>query len=74
MSKDYEISTKGVRAGTARSEFQEHSEALFLTSGYTYDTAQTVADRFAGQASGMQYSRFQNPTVAMLEERRKLYP
>jgi len=58
-----------VRSGTWRSDHGETSEALYLTSGYTYDDAQTVADRFAGEASGMQYSRFQNPTVAMLEER-----
>jgi O-succinylhomoserine sulfhydrylase len=42
---------------------------LFLTSGYTYDTAETVAARFAGDEPGMTYSRLQNPTVAMLEER-----
>ncbi|MFA9200722.1 MAG: PLP-dependent aspartate aminotransferase family protein [Cypionkella sp.] len=61
--------TRAVRAGTWRSEQGETSEALFLTSGYTYDDAQTVADRFAGEAAGMTYSRLQNPTVAMLEER-----
>ena len=61
--------TQAVRAGTWRSEHGETSEALYLTSGYTYDDAQTVADRFAGDAQGMTYSRLQNPTVAMLEER-----
>ncbi len=61
--------TQAVRGGTWRSEHGETSEALFLTSGYTYDDAQTVADRFAGEADGMTYSRLQNPTVAMLEER-----
>jgi len=61
--------TKAVRAGTWRSEMGETSEALFLTSGFTYDSASEVAARFAGEASGMQYSRFQNPTVGMLEER-----
>ncbi|MCT2559160.1 aminotransferase class I/II-fold pyridoxal phosphate-dependent enzyme [Tsuneonella sp. YG55] len=61
--------TRAVRGGTWRSEHGETSEALFLTSGYTYDDAQTVADRFAGEAEGMTYSRLQNPTVAMLEER-----
>ncbi len=61
--------TQAVRGGTWRSEHGETSEALFLTSGYTYDDAQTVADRFAGEAQGMTYSRLQNPTVAMLEER-----
>jgi O-succinylhomoserine sulfhydrylase len=61
--------TRAVRAGTWRSEHGETSEALFLTSGYTYDDAATVAARFAGNAEGMTYSRLQNPTVAMLEER-----
>jgi O-succinylhomoserine sulfhydrylase len=61
--------TRAVRGGTWRSEHGETSEAIFLTSGYTYDDAQTVADRFAGEAQGMTYSRLQNPTVAMLEER-----
>jgi O-succinylhomoserine sulfhydrylase len=61
--------TQAVRGGTWRSEQGETSEALFLTSGYCYDSAETVAARFAGEASGMQYSRFQNPTVQMLEER-----
>jgi O-succinylhomoserine sulfhydrylase len=61
--------TQAVRGGTWRSEQGETSEALFLTSGYSYDDAQTVADRFSGDAVGMTYSRLQNPTVAMLEER-----
>ncbi|MGB3806880.1 MAG: aminotransferase class I/II-fold pyridoxal phosphate-dependent enzyme [Erythrobacter sp.] len=61
--------TQAVRGGTWRSDHGETSEAMFLTSGYTYDDAQTVADRFAGDAAGMTYSRLQNPTVAMLEER-----
>jgi O-succinylhomoserine sulfhydrylase len=61
--------TQAVRGGTWRSEHGETSEALFLTSGYTYDDAATVAARFAGEDPGMTYSRLQNPTVAMLEER-----
>src|SRR5690606_30104060 len=61
--------TRAVRAGTWRSEHGETSEALFLTSGYTYDDAATVAARFAGEAEGMTYSRLQNPTVGMLEQR-----
>lgn len=61
--------TRAVRAGTWRSEHGETSEALFLTSGYAYDDAATVAARFAGEAVGMTYSRLQNPTVAMLEQR-----
>ena len=61
--------TQAVRGGTWRSEMGETSEALFLTSGYSYDDAATVAARFAGEAEGMTYSRLQNPTVQMLEER-----
>ncbi|EDL48086.1 PLP-dependent aspartate aminotransferase family protein [Erythrobacter sp. SD-21] len=69
ITSQWRPATQAVRGGTWRSEHGETSEALFLTSGYTYDDAQTVADRFAGEAQGMTYSRLQNPTVAMLEER-----
>ena len=69
ITSNWRPATQAVRGGTWRSEHGETSEALFLTSGYTYDDAQTVADRFAGDADGMTYSRLQNPTVAMLEER-----
>jgi O-succinylhomoserine sulfhydrylase len=68
-TKSWRPATRALRGGTWRSEHGETSEALFLSSGYTYDDAQTVADRFAGTAQGMTYSRLQNPTVAMLEER-----
>ena len=61
--------TQAVRGGTARSEFGETSEAIFLTSGYAYDNAEQAAARFRGEQPGMTYSRLQNPTVAMLEER-----
>ena len=61
--------TRAIRGGTWRSEMGETSEALFLTSGYSYDDAATVAARFAGEDDGMTYSRLQNPTVQMLEER-----
>jgi cystathionine gamma-synthase/O-succinylhomoserine sulfhydrylase len=61
--------TQAIRGGTWRSEMGETSEALFLTSGYSYDDAASVAARFAGEAEGMTYSRLQNPTVQMLEER-----
>lgn len=47
----------------------ETSEAIFVSSGYSYDDAETVAARFAGEQDGMTYSRLQNPTVQMLEER-----
>ncbi|WP_341712739.1 aminotransferase class I/II-fold pyridoxal phosphate-dependent enzyme [Erythrobacter sp.] len=69
ITRNWRPATQAVRGGTWRSEHGETSEALFLSSGFTYDDAQTVADRFAGEAQGMTYSRLQNPTVAMLEER-----
>ena len=68
-TKAWRPATRALRGGTWRSEHGETSEALFLTSGYTYDNAATVAARFSGDADGMTYSRLQNPTVAMLEER-----
>lgn len=68
-TKKWRPATQAVRGGTWRSEHGETSEALFLSSGYTYDDAETVAARFAGEAEGMTYSRLQNPTVQMLEER-----
>ncbi len=61
--------TKAVRAGLERTPFGETSEALFLTSGYVYDSAEEAAARFAGEAYGYVYSRYANPTVRMLEER-----
>lgn len=69
VTRTWRPATQAVRGGTWRSEHGETSEALFLTSGYTYDTAETVAARFAGEETGMTYSRLQNPTVEMLEER-----
>jgi O-succinylhomoserine sulfhydrylase len=61
--------TRAVRGGTARSPHGETSEAIFLTSGFCYENAEEAAARFRGEAEGMTYSRLQNPTVAMLEER-----
>ncbi len=69
ITKNWRAATQAVRGGTWRSEHGETSEALFLTSGYTYDNAEAVAARFAGDDEGMTYSRLQNPTVQMLEER-----
>lgn len=69
ITRNWRPATQAVRGGTARSEFGETSEALFLTSGYCYDKAGDAAARFAGEQQGMTYSRLQNPTVEMLEER-----
>lgn len=69
MAKEYETATKGVRAGQARTEFREHSEALFLTSSFVFETAAQAAASFAGSESGFVYSRFSNPTVSMFQDR-----
>ena len=68
MSKDYELSTLGVRAGQVRSQFREHAEALYLTSSFVFDSAAQAAARFAGE-EGMVYTRYTNPTVAMFQDR-----
>jgi len=64
-----DFDTRAVRAGTLRSEFNEHSEALFLTSSFVFDSAAQAAARFAGEDEGFVYSRFANPTVRMFEQR-----
>lgn len=69
VTQNWKPATQAIRGGTMRSEFGETSEALFLTSGYAYDCAGDAAARFAGEQQGMTYSRLQNPTVQMLEER-----
>ena len=69
ITSKWRQATRAVRGGTWRSEQGETSEAIFLTSGYSYDDARTPAARFAGQEPGMTYSRTQNPSVQMLEER-----
>lgn len=69
ITSKWRPATQAVRGGTARSEWGETSEAIFLTSGYAYDCAGDAAARFAGDQAGMTYSRLQNPTVEMLEQR-----
>lgn len=64
-----DFSTRAVRAGTERSQFNEHSEALFLTSSFVFDSAAQAAARFSGAEAGNVYSRFTNPTVTMFEQR-----
>mgnify|MGYP000604345394 FL=1 len=64
-----ELETLAVRAGIERSQFGEHSEALFLTSSFVFKSASEAAARFSGEAPGNIYSRFTNPTVTMLENR-----
>ena len=69
MTESYQPETLAVRAGTARSQFHEHSEAMFLTSSFVFDNAEQAAKRFIGEEPGNIYSRFTNPTVTMFEER-----
>jgi O-succinylhomoserine sulfhydrylase len=61
--------TLAVRAGTQRSQFQEHSEAMFLTSSFVFGSAAEAAARFSGAEAGPIYARFTNPSVSMFEER-----
>jgi O-succinylhomoserine sulfhydrylase len=61
--------TLAVRAGTQRSQFQEHSEAMFLTSSFVFSSAAEAAARFSGAEPGPIYARFTNPSVSMFEER-----
>ncbi len=63
------LETDLIHAGTLRSEHGETSEALYLTSGYIYETAEQAEARFKGEQGGFIYSRFANPTVAMFEKR-----
>ncbi|HVV42811.1 MAG TPA: O-succinylhomoserine sulfhydrylase [Nitrobacter sp.] len=65
----YRPETRLVHSGVLRSQFAETSEALFLTQGYVYDTAEQCEARFKGEDPGFIYSRYSNPTVAMFEQR-----
>jgi O-succinylhomoserine sulfhydrylase len=65
----YQLETLAVRAGMVHSQFHEHSEAMFLTSSFVFDSAEQAAKRFIGEEPGNIYSRFTNPTVTMFEER-----
>ena len=69
MSDDLELETLALRTGIHRSPFNEHSEALYLTSSFVFDNAAQAAARFSGEEAGNIYARFTNPTVTALEER-----
>lgn len=69
MTKQFRPATKLIHGGTTRSQHGETAEALFLTSGFVYDSAEQAEATFAGTVQHYQYSRFGNPTVAMLEQR-----
>src|SRR5260221_569950 len=67
--QDYDIETLAVRSGIHRSQFNEHSEGLYLTSSFVFENAAEAADRFCNNAPGNIYSRFTNPTVTAFQER-----
>lgn len=72
VSEDWAPETQMVHGGVLRSQFGETSEALFLTQGFVYNSAEQAEARFKNEDPGFQYSRFSNPTVAMFEERVRL--
>jgi O-succinylhomoserine sulfhydrylase len=65
----WSLETLAVRAGQTRSQFNEHSESLYLTSSFVFDNAAQAAARFSGAEEGMVYARFTNPTVSMMQTR-----
>jgi O-succinylhomoserine sulfhydrylase len=69
MPEQFDLETLAVRAGIHRSQFNEHAEALYLTSSFVFDNAAQAAARFAGTEPGNVYSRFTNPTVTAFQER-----
>ncbi|MDA7946829.1 MAG: O-succinylhomoserine sulfhydrylase [Hyphomicrobiaceae bacterium] len=68
-NNSWKPATSLVHGGTIRSEFGEMSEAMFLTSGYAYDTSEQAEARFKGDLEGFVYTRYSNPTVHMFEQR-----
>lgn len=66
---DWSFDTLAVRAGQQRSQFNEHSEALYLTSSFVFDSAAQAAARFSGEEEGNVYARFTNPTVTTMQDR-----
>ena len=69
LDRNYSLETLAVREGQERSQFNEHSEALYLTSSFVFDSAAQAAARFSGEEAGNVYSRFTNPTVAAFQDR-----
>ena len=67
--KDFQIATKLVRGGQHRSENRETSEALYMSSGFVYDSAEQAAAAFRDEIDTFVYSRYGNPTVKMFEQR-----
>lgn len=72
-SSTWRTETQLVHGGVLRSQFGETSEAMFLTQGFVYNSAEQAEARFKNEDPGFQYSRFSNPTVSMFEDRLKLF-
>jgi O-succinylhomoserine sulfhydrylase len=68
-SRQWRPRTRMVRGGVARTNFRETAEAMFMTSGYVYDSAEEAEASFDGTLDRMVYSRFKNPTVSVFEQR-----
>ncbi|MEI6730778.1 MAG: aminotransferase class I/II-fold pyridoxal phosphate-dependent enzyme, partial [Pseudomonadota bacterium] len=68
-NNSWQPATNLVRGGLRRSNFGETGEAIFMNSGFCYDSAETAQSRFDGTAPGFVYSRYSNPTLATLEDR-----
>ncbi|ANQ84219.1 O-succinylhomoserine sulfhydrylase [Azoarcus olearius] len=66
---EFDFDTLAVRAGIERSQFNEHSEALYLTSSFVFKSAAQAAARFSGEEEGNVYARFSNPTVTAMQTR-----
>jgi O-succinylhomoserine sulfhydrylase len=69
MKDEFDLDTLAVRAGIERSQFNEHSEALYLTSSFVFESAAKAAARFSGEEEGNVYARFTNPTVTAMQTR-----
>jgi O-succinylhomoserine sulfhydrylase len=66
---DFGFETKSIRVGQRRTPEMEHSDPIFVTSSYVFDSARQAQARFSGEEPGNVYSRFTNPTVRAFEER-----
>src|SRR3954463_13820972 len=69
MEHDHRLETRLVHDGSNRSELGETSEALYLTQGFVYESAERAEARFKNEEPGYSYTRFSNPTITMFEER-----
>jgi len=67
--QDYGLQTQSIRSGQTRTPENEHSDPIFVTSSYVFESASQAQARFSGQEPGNIYSRFTNPTVRTFEQR-----